>query len=62
MTTEYIPRLKVKYNKKVISYLSNQLDISNPMRVPRLTKVVLILIRFNNFCANRFYFEFLFLI
>ena len=41
MTTEYIPRLKVKYNKKVISYLSNQLDISNPMRVPRLTKVVL---------------------
>ena len=41
MPEEYIPRLKNKYNNEVISYLSNQLGFSNPMRIPKLTKVVL---------------------
>ena len=38
---EYIPRLKVKYDNKVVPYLSNELRISNPMRIPKLIKVVL---------------------
>ena len=41
MSADYIPRLKNKYSKEVIPYLSNELAISNPMRIPRLVKVVL---------------------
>ncbi len=41
MSTEYIPRLKMKYDSEVVPYLSNKLELSNPMRIPRLTKVVL---------------------
>ena len=41
MSLEYIPRLKTKYNKEVVPYLSSSLSISNPMRIPRLVKVVL---------------------
>ena len=41
MSEKYIPRLKVKYNSEVIPYLSNKLGFSNPMRIPKLTKVVL---------------------
>ena len=41
MSEEYIPRLKNKYNNEVVSYLSNQLGFSNPMRIPKLVKVVL---------------------
>ena len=41
MSTEYIPRLKMKYDSEVVPYLSNKLGLSNPMRIPRLTKVVL---------------------
>ena len=41
MPEEYIPRLKNKYNNEVVSYLSNQLGFSNPMRIPKLVKVVL---------------------
>ena len=41
MPEEYIPRLKNKYNNEVVSYLSNQLGFSNPMRNPKLAKLVL---------------------
>ena len=41
MSAEYIPRLKVKYDNDVVPYLSNKLGLSNPMRIPKLTKVVL---------------------
>ena len=41
MSEQYIPRLKNKYNNEVSSYLLNQLGLSNPMRVPKLVKVVL---------------------
>ena len=36
MSTEYIPRLKVKYDKEVIVYLSDKLGIPNSMRIPKL--------------------------
>tara|TARA_X000001036_G_scaffold72140_2_gene63558 strand:- start:819 stop:1406 length:588 start_codon:yes stop_codon:yes gene_type:complete len=41
MSLEYVPRLKVKYDKEVIPHLSSSLSISNPMRIPKLVKVVL---------------------
>jgi len=41
MSAEYIPRLKVKYDNEVTSFLSNQLTIPNPMRIPKLVKIVL---------------------
>ena len=41
MSADYIPRLKVKYDNKVVPYLSSKLGFSNPMRIPKLTKVVL---------------------
>ena len=41
MSEKYFPRLKVKYDKEVVPYLSNELGIPNPMRVPKLIKVVL---------------------
>ena len=41
MSVEYIPRLKVKYDKEIVPYLSSQLGISNLMRIPKIVKVVL---------------------
>ena len=41
MSENYIPRLKIKYDNEVIPYLSNELSIANPMRIPKLTKVVI---------------------
>ena len=41
MSENYIPRLKIKYDNEVIPYLSNELSIVNPMRIPKLTKVVI---------------------
>ena len=41
MSTEYIPRLKIKYDKEVIVYLSDKLGIPNSMRIPKLIKIVL---------------------
>ena len=41
MSVEYIPRLKVKYDKEIVPYLSSQLGISNSMRIPKIVKVVL---------------------
>jgi len=41
MSEKYIPRLKMKYDGEVIPYLSNKLGFSNPMRIPKLSKVVL---------------------
>lgn len=41
MSLEYVPRLKVKYDKEVVPHLSSSLSISNPMRIPKLVKVVL---------------------
>ena len=41
MSSEYSPRLKTKYDNEVTSFLSNQLTISNPMRIPKLVKIVL---------------------
>ena len=41
MSLEYKPRLKVKYGEEVVPHLSSHLGISNPMRVPKLVKVVL---------------------
>ena len=41
MNTEYIPRLKIKYKEEVRAYLTNELNINNPMRIPKLTKIVL---------------------
>jgi len=41
MPENYIPRLKIKYDNEVIPYLSNELSIANPMRIPKLTKVVI---------------------
>jgi len=41
MSADYTPRLKNKYSKEVIPYLTNELAISNPMRIPKLVKVVL---------------------
>jgi large subunit ribosomal protein L5 len=41
MSLEYKPRLKVKYDEEVVPHLLSDLGISNPMRVPKLVKVVL---------------------
>ena len=41
MSSEYSPRLKTKYDNEVTSFLSTQLTISNPMRIPKLVKIVL---------------------
>ena len=41
MKNEYIPRLKIKYDKEVVSYLSTSLGINNLMRTPKLVKIVL---------------------
>ena len=41
MSTEYIPRLKIKYEKEVRFSLADKLNISNSMRIPKLIKVVL---------------------
>ena len=41
MSENYIPRLKIKYDSEVVPYLSNELSIANPMRIPKLTKVVI---------------------
>ena len=41
MKAEYIPRLKVKYDDEVVPYLSNKLELTNFMRIPRLVKIVL---------------------
>ena len=41
MSLEYKPRLKVKYDEEVVPRLLSDLGISNPMRVPKLVKVVL---------------------
>ena len=41
MKTEYIPRLKTKYQDEVITHLEKKLDIKNPMGIPKLVKVVL---------------------
>ena len=41
MNSKYIPRLKNKYQTEVTSYLSSKLGITNTMRLPKLTKVVL---------------------
>ena len=41
MSTEYIPRLKFKYQSEVVPELLNKLVIANSMRVPKLVKVVL---------------------
>ena len=41
MKNEYIPRLKIKYDKEVVSYLSTSLGINNLMRTPKLLKIVL---------------------
>jgi len=41
MELKYIPRLKTKYKEDVISHLSTKLNIKNPMRIPKLIKVVL---------------------
>ena len=38
---EYIPRLKTKYNDEVVPSLCSKLGIKNPMRVPKLVKIVL---------------------
>jgi len=39
--SNYIPRLLIKYNEVVHKFLSERLDISNAMRVPKLKKIVL---------------------
>ena len=38
---KYLPRLKIKYHNEVTKYLFNQLNIKNPMRLPKLEKIVL---------------------
>ena len=37
----YQPRLFIKYNEVVQKYLSDKLDITNSMRIPRINKIVL---------------------
>ena len=38
---QYKPRLLIKFNEVVQNYLSDKLGISNVMRIPKLTKVVI---------------------
>ena len=38
---QYIPRLLDDYNKRIKNHLSEVLKISNPMRIPRLSKISL---------------------
>tara|TARA_B100000945_G_C20400761_1_gene607230 strand:- start:326 stop:922 length:597 start_codon:yes stop_codon:yes gene_type:complete len=38
---KYIPRLKVKYDDEVTKYLYNKFSFDNPMRLPKIDKVVL---------------------
>ena len=34
------PRLRIRYDEQVKAQLKDQLELSNPMEVPRLTKIV----------------------
>lgn len=38
---KYIPRLKEKYDKEIIPNLTKEFSYSNPMQVPKLTKICL---------------------
>lgn len=38
--TPYVPRLKRLYHEQIVGELTEQLQISNPMEVPRLSKIV----------------------
>ena len=35
------PRLKVRYHDEIKGNLQSELDLSNPMQVPRLEKIVI---------------------
>ena len=37
---DYVPRRKTQYQNEVVSALQQRFDYSNPMQVPRLTKIV----------------------
>src|ERR1035437_2248305 len=37
----YIPRLKTKYQKEIVSALMKEFSFKSPMRVPRLTKIAI---------------------
>ena len=39
--TTYVPRLKTRFREEVVSRLQRELGLGNPMRVPRLDRVVL---------------------
>ena len=41
MKADYKPRLKVKYSNEVVPHLVKVLNFNNPMRVPKLVKIVL---------------------
>jgi len=41
MKTDYKPRLKIKYKDEVVPHLAKALGFKNPMRIPKLVKVVL---------------------
>ena len=38
---DYVPRLKAKYNKEIVSALMKQFSFKSPMRAPRLKKIAL---------------------
>jgi len=40
-TEAVVPRLLKKYKDKSITYLKDKLELKNPMRIPKLTKVIL---------------------
>jgi len=41
MAANYTPRLKAKYSDEVVAALNSKFEFSNPMLVPRLTKIVI---------------------
>ena len=41
MSTSTMPRLKARYNDEVRGQLQTELELGNPMEVPRLEKIVL---------------------
>ena len=40
-TTSYKPRLEVLYKEKLVKELQTELNLSNVMEVPKLSKIVL---------------------